>query len=168
MASNNQGLPPISPEFFSQLVFGGFLILILTLGGFSLPLSIFVGIIAGFILGWFTNTSKNNPEATTVASSDGVDVGLKYWLFFLVGFIFLGYPPSTSILLGGIAAIGGGWITAWWGSKEAIQTQLPLEFSETETSKSTREGMTKRQRKRKPTRRYRRASGSFNFRFWDK
>ncbi|MDB9373775.1 hypothetical protein [Nodularia sphaerocarpa] len=166
-APNNQGLPPISPEFYSQLIFGGFLIFILTLAGFSLPLSIFVGIIAGFVLGWFTNSSKNSPQETTVASSDGIDAGLKYWLFFLLGFSFLGYSPPVSILLGGIAAIGGGWITAWWGSKEETKTQLPLEALDMDTSDSPRERITKQQR-RKLTRRYRRASGSFNFRFWER
>ncbi|WP_414550308.1 hypothetical protein [Anabaena sp. CCY 0017] len=167
MASNNQGLPPISPEFFSQLIFGGFLIFILLLAGFSPPLSIFLGIIAGFVLGWFTNSSKNSPQDTTVASSDGIDAGLKYWLFFLLGFSFLGYSAPISILMGGIAAIGGGWITAWWGSKEATQTQLPLEALEVDTNQSPRERVTKQQR-RKLTRRYRRPSGSFNFRFWER
>ncbi|CEJ42543.1 hypothetical protein [Umezakia ovalisporum] len=167
MASKNQGLPPISPEFLSQLVFGGFLILVLRLVGASTPLSIFLGIIAGFILGWFTNSSKNSPEEMTVASSDGIDAGLKYWLFFLLGFVFLGYSPPISILLGGIAAIGGGWITAWWGSKEEMITQ-PLETSDMETNTSSRERITKQQRRRITSRRYRRASGSFNFRFWQK
>ncbi len=167
MASNNQGLPPISPEFFSQLIFGGFLIFILLLAGFSPPLSIFLGIIAGFVLGWFTNSSKNSTQDTTVASSDGIDAGLKYWLFFLLGFSFLGYSAPISILMGGIAAIGGGWITAWWGSKEAMQTQLPLEALDVGTNQSPRERITKQQR-RKLTRRYRRPSGSVNFRFWER
>jgi hypothetical protein len=168
-APNNQGLPPISPEFFSQLVFGGFLILILSLAGFSLPLSVFLGIIAGFVLGWFTNSSKSSPQQTTVASSDGIDAGLKYWLFFLLGFVLLGYSPPVSILLGAVAAIGGGWITAWWGSKEETRTQLPLEASDVDmdTNDSPRERITKQQT-RKLTRRYRRASGSFNFKFWEK
>ncbi len=165
--TQNKGLPPISPEFFSQLIFGGFLIFILLLAGFSAPLSIFLGIIAGFVLGWFTNSSKNSPQETTVASSDGIDAGLKYWLFFLLGFVFLGYSPPVSILLGGIAAIGGGWITAWWGSKEAMQTQLPLETLDIDTHQSPRERMTRQQR-RKTSRRFRRPSGSFNFRFWEK
>ncbi|HYW20598.1 MAG TPA: hypothetical protein VE956_15060 [Nodularia sp. (in: cyanobacteria)] len=158
-APKNQGLPPISPEFYSQLIFGGFLIFILTLAGFSLALSIFLGIIAGFVLGWFTNSSKNSPQETTVASSDGIDAGLKYWLFFLLGFSFLGYSPPVSILLGGIAAIGGGWIRAWWGSKEETKTQLPLEALDIDTNDIPRERINKQQRRRL-TRRYRRASGN--------
>jgi len=159
MAPNKQGLPPISSEFFSQLIFGGFLLLILMMAGFPLSLSIFLGIIAGFVLGWFTNSSKNSPQETTVASSDGIDAGLKYWLFFLLGFSFLGYSPPVSILLGGIAAIGGGWITAWWGSKEETKTQLPLEALDIDINDSPRERITKQQRRRL-TRRYRRASGN--------
>jgi hypothetical protein len=167
MAQKNNGLPPISPAFLSQLIFGGFLIFILSMAGFTLPLSIFLGIIAGFILGWFTNASKHSPQAATVASSDGIDAGLKYWLFFLLGFVFLGYSPPMSILLGGIAAIGGGWITAWWGSNEVARTQLPVETLEVVTDENSRDRIT-RQQKRRTTRRYRRPSGSFNFRFWER
>ncbi|MBW4555768.1 MAG: hypothetical protein KME59_07500 [Trichormus sp. ATA11-4-KO1] len=168
MAPNNNGFPPVSSDFLSQLIFGAFLIFILSMAGFSLPLSLFLGILGGFVLGWFTNASKNSPQPTTVASSDGIDAGLKYWLFFLLGFVFLGYSPPMSILLGGIAAIGGGWITAWWGSKEETRTQLPVATSEEVASEqSGAERITKRQRRRL-TRRYRRTSGSFNFRFWER
>lgn len=167
MAPNNKGLPPMSPAFISQLIFGGFLIFILSMAGFALPLSIFLGIIAGLILGWFTNSSKHSPQPTTVASSDGIDAALKYWLFFLVGFVILGYSPPMSILLGGIAAIGGGWITAWWGSNEVARTQLPTDSLEVVVDETPRDRITRQQR-RKTTRRYRRPSGSFNFRFWER
>lgn len=167
MAGNNSGLPPLSPESVSQLIFGGFLIFILLLAGFSLPLSIFVGIIAGFVLGWFTNSSNIQPEQTTIASTEGIDAGLKYWLFFVLGFLFFGYPAPVSILLGAIAALGGGWITAWWGCKESMQSQLPMEALEIDINQSPRERITRRLRRR-PTRRYRRPSGSFNFRFWER
>ncbi|WP_414527135.1 hypothetical protein [Nodularia chucula] len=168
MASNNQGLPPISPAFFTQLMFGGFLVSIFRMAGLSLPLSIFLGIIAGFVLGWLTNSSQSPNQESTIASSEGVDAGLKYWLFFLVGFVFLGYSPPVSIMLGVIGAIGGGWITAWWGCKESMQTQLPLEAVEVDKNDTPRERIIKQQRRRRLTRRYRRASGSFNFRFWEK
>jgi hypothetical protein len=167
MAGNNSGLPPMSPEFVSQLIFGGFLIFILLLAGFSLPLSIFVGIIAGFVLGWFTNSSKSQPEQSTIASTEGIDAGLKYWLFFLLGFVFFGYSPPVSILLGAIAALGGGWITAWWSCKEPMKSQLPMEALDIDINQSPRERITRQQR-RKVSRRYRRPSGSFNFRFWER
>ena len=163
----NKGLPPISPEFFSQLVFGGFIVFILRMTGFSLALSAFLGIIAGFVLGWFTSSSKNSAQEPAVPSSDGIDAGLKYWLFFLVGFVFLGYSAPASIFLGAIGALGGGWITAWWGSKESMNTQLPMEVLDIDVNDNPRERITKQQT-RKVSRRYRRNSGSFNFRFWGK
>ncbi|BAZ52548.1 hypothetical protein JMG10_39965 [Nostoc ellipsosporum NOK] len=167
MASKKNDFFTISPSFFSQLIFGSFLILILTLTGSPLSLSIFLGVIAGFTLGWITNTSKNSPQPPTVASSDGIDAGLKYWLFFLVGFVFLGYSAPMSILLGGIAAIGGGWMISWWGSKEAAKTQLPVETSEAAEGEQSNERITKQQ-KRRPVRRFRRTRGNFNLQFWKK
>jgi hypothetical protein len=166
MAQKNNDFLNIPPDFLSQLIFGGFLILILSMTGTSLALSIFLGIMGGFALGWITSASKNSPEPQSVASSDGIDAGLKYWLFFLLGFSFLGYPAVISILLGGIAAVGGGWIVAWWNSKEEARTQLPTETPlEIDTEQPS--GRVTRQ-KRKITRRFRRNSGSVNFRFWEK
>jgi len=133
--------------------------------GSPASLSIFLGILAGFTLGWLTNASKNSPQAPSVASNDGIDAGLKYWLFFLLGFVWLGYPAPMSILLGGIGAFGAGWIIAWWGSKEETRTQLPVEvLQEGEERPSSR--VTKQQ-KRRTTRRFRRARG-INFRFWQR
>ncbi|MBW4615390.1 MAG: hypothetical protein KME21_19355 [Desmonostoc vinosum HA7617-LM4] len=166
MTQKNNGFLNIPPDFFSQLLFGAFLTAILSMTGSPPALSIFLGIIGGFTLGWITSSSKNSPQPPTVASSDGVDAGLKYWLFFMLGFVFLGYPAPMSILLGGIAAFGGGWITAWWGSKEETKTQLQVEESESEGVEPTNQRPTKHQRR--PTRRYRRAPGSFNFRFWQR
>lgn len=162
-----KGLPPISPEFFSQLIFGGFLIFILLMAGFSLPLSIFLGIIAGFVLGWFTSSSKNSPREPAIPSSDGIDAGLKYWLFFLLGFVLLGYSAPAGIFLGAMAALGGGWMTAWWGCKEPMNTQLPMEVLDVDVNEGPRERITKQQTRKIP-RRYRRTYGSFNFRFWEK
>jgi hypothetical protein len=86
----------------------------------------------------------------------------------MLGFVYLGYPAPMSILLGGIGALAGGWITAWWGSKEETRTQLQLEESEEGEVEPTNERINKRQI-RKTARRYRRGAGSsFNFRFWQK
>ncbi|RCJ34078.1 hypothetical protein A6770_17250 [Nostoc minutum NIES-26] len=164
MAPKNNDFFTISPSFFTQLIFGSFLILILSLTGSPLSLSIFLGILGGFTLGWITNASKNSPQAPTVASSDGVDAALKYWLFFLLGFVSLGYSAPMSILLGGIGAMGGGWIIAWWGSKEESKTQLPVEAQEESSSERPSNRITKQQ-KRRPVRRYRRPSG-INLQFW--
>ncbi|MEH1870133.1 hypothetical protein [Nostoc sp.] len=168
MADKKNDFFSISPSFFSQLLFGGFLTFILIMTGSAPALSIFLGIMGGFILSWITNVTDNSAQTSTVASSDGVDTGLKYWLFFMLGFVYLGYPAPMSILLGGIGALAGGWITAWWGSKEETRTQLQVEESEDGEGQATNERINKRQTRR-TTRRYRRGAGSsFNFRFWQK
>ncbi|MFM8006032.1 MAG: hypothetical protein ACKO86_14030, partial [Dolichospermum sp.] len=106
------------------------------------------------------------PQATTVAFNDGIDAGLKYWLVFMLGCLFLGYSAPMSILFGGIAGVGGGCIIAWWRSQEALQTQLPKDVLEEDTEQPSDRGA--KRRIRKPTRRFRRASTTFNFRFWEK
>ncbi|MBD2506943.1 hypothetical protein [Nostoc sp. ATCC 53789] len=168
MADKKNDFLSISPSFFSQLLFGAFLTFILIMTGSAPALSIFLGIMGGFILSWITNVTDNSPQAPNVASSDGVDTGLKYWLFFMLGFVYLGYPAPTSILLGGIGALAGGWITAWWGSKEETRTQLQVEELEEGEVEPTNERINKRQTRRN-TRRYRRAPGSsINFKFWER
>ena len=58
----------------------------------------------------------------------------------MIGFVFFGYSAPMSILFGGIAAVGGGWIIAWWRSKEETKTQLSVEILEEVKSNSlTRE-----------------------------
>jgi uncharacterized membrane protein YeaQ/YmgE (transglycosylase-associated protein family) len=165
--ANNNNLFNFSPDFLSQLIFGAFLTFILITTGSPIALSIFLGIIGGFTLGWFTNASKNSSQPPTVASSDGIDAGLKYWLFFLLGFGLLGYPAPMSILLGGIGALGGGWIIAWWRSKEETRTQLPVETVEDLQEEQSTDRITRRQ-SRRPSRRYRRTPGSFSFKFWNR
>ncbi|BAB76487.1 hypothetical protein ACN23B_24025 [Anabaena sp. FACHB-709] len=162
--ANNNNLFNFTPEFLSQLIFGAFLIFILITTGSPLSLSIFLGIIGGFALGWFTNSTKSSPQAPVVASSDGIDAGLKYWLFFLLGFGLLGYPAPMSILLGGIGAVGGGWIIAWWRSKEETKTQLPVNDTQELESDEISDRITKRQTRR-PVKRYRRGVRNFNFPF---
>ncbi|MCC5616959.1 hypothetical protein LC605_18125 [Nostoc sp. CHAB 5836] len=168
MADKKNDFFSISPSFFSQLLFGAFLTFILIMTGSAPALSIFLGIMGGFILSWITNVTDNSAQPPTVASSDGVDTGLKYWLFFMLGFVSLGYPAPMSILLGGIGALAGGWITAWWGSKEETRTQLQVEDSQEGKVEQPNERINKRQTRR-TNRRYRRGAGnSINFRFWEK
>ncbi|BAT53891.1 unknown protein [Nostoc sp. NIES-3756] len=163
--ANNNNLFNFTPEFVSQLIFGAFLIFILITTGSPVSLSVFLGILGGFALGWFTNSSKNSPQAPVVASSDGIDAGLKYWLFFLLGFAMMGYSAPMSILLGGIGAIGGGWIIAWWRSKEETRTQLPADTTQEVDTEEPSDRITRRQT-RKPVKRYRRAAGSFSIPFF--
>ena len=46
--------------------------------------------------------------------SEGLNVGLRMWLLFLVSFYALGTPAVLSILLGAIAGAAAGAIAAWW------------------------------------------------------
>jgi hypothetical protein len=157
----------ISPNFFSQLIFGLFLTLIFGMIPIKMPWNIFLGILGGLLLGGVSNASKNGPQAPTLASSDGIDAGLKYWLFFLLGFMLLGYQGPLSILLSGIAGFGGGWIIAWWGSREETITQLQLDIPEDSEIEFTSARST-RQQTRRATRRFRKASGFLNFKFWER
>ncbi|MCF4968169.1 hypothetical protein [Nostoc sp. CMAA1605] len=167
--SQNKNLFNFSPESISQFLFGAFIAFILNSTGTTITLSIFLGILGWFMLGWFTNTTKTSPQPPTVPSADGIDAGLKYWLFFLLGFSWLGYPALMSIILGGIGALAGGWTIAWWRSKEQTQTQLPVEVVEdVEGQQQQSTSRITRQQKRRASRRYRRVPGSFSFKFWGK
>jgi membrane associated rhomboid family serine protease len=158
-----------SANFVTQILLGLFFTLIFLATGYDPSLSIFLGVLGGFALGWVTSSTKTGPQASTVATSEGVDAGLKYWLFFLLGFVFVGYKPPMSIFLGAIAGIGGGWIIAWWQSKEESKTQLPQEESEDIEAEIAIEKQPTRGRQiRKTTRRFRRRPGSINFRFWER
>jgi hypothetical protein len=161
MASNKNILSQIlssAPNFFSQIVFGFLLTIIVSFTGVSLIFSLFVGIIGGFALGWFTIANENNPKIPDVASNDGIDAALKYWLFFMFSFLLLGYRAPISIFFGGLAALGGGWIIAWWRSKESTQTQISDDIlQETEVAEPNQKNTSRK--KRVSTRRYRRTHG---------
>jgi Flp pilus assembly protein TadB len=158
-----------TPNFFSQLVFGLLLAIIIKLVGASIAVSLCLGIIGGFVLGWFTTANENSAAPQTVASNDGIDAAMKYWVFFLLGFVFLGYPAILSIFLGIIGAIGGGWTIAWWRSLEVTRTQIVDEIKTEEDTPESSE-KTVRKSRRKPTPHFRRKfankSGSNPFRFW--
>lgn len=155
----------ISGIVLTQLLFGSFLTLVLIVIGNEPSLSLFLGTLGGVAVGWFTTTSKTGPQSQTVASAEGIDAGVKYWLFFLLGFVLSGYIPPMSIFLGAVAGLGGGWTIAWWKSKEETRTQLLTETTEDGEAELVDTSATKR-RKRKQTRRYRRSRGPINFRFW--
>ncbi len=171
MAKKSSGnFLPISQIFISQLIFGSFLAFVFYLSSEELFLSLFLGVLGGLGLGFFTTSTRTGPHPETVASSDGVDAGLKYWLFFLLSFLLLGYQPPISILLGGIAGLSGGFIFAWWGSKETIVTKIPSQIQR-ETQTDDEELATVQRanspRTRRVARRYRRRGG-INIKFWEK
>lgn len=163
---NLNNLVSFSGTFISQLLFGLFLTIVFLLSGQEASVSIFLGVVGALALGMIVSANKNRPQPQSLASSEGIDAGLRYWLVFLIGFSLIGYQAPMSILLGAIAGVGGGWMTAWWESKEETRTQLPDSVSDgdEDTDLSTETSNTKR-RKRKPIRRYRRTPGS-TFRFW--
>lgn len=156
-----------SGNFITQTLFGLFLTLVFLSTGYEPALSIFLGVLGGLAIGWMTTAQKTGPKQPDIAVSEGIDAGLKYWLFFLLSFVFAGYNPPMGILLGAIAGVGGGWIIAWWETKEESRTQLPIEASEESEVEVLSERATKRQ-KRRPARRFRRRQGGINFRFWQR
>jgi len=169
MAEPNKSGNPLSSlsgTFLTQLLFGLFLSLVFATTLNNVPLSIFLGVVGGVAVGWFTTAATTGPQTQTVASAEGVDAGLKYWLFFLLGFVLLGYQPPMSIFLGAVAGVGAGWTVAWWKTKEQSRTQLPDQVSEDIEAELANEMGTTRRRRRKQTRRYRRAAGFPSFRFW--
>lgn len=155
-----------SENILPQLLLGVFIFIIARIANATLPLSIFLGVLGACALGWFTSANENNPQSSTVASNDGIDAGLKYWLFFMLACLFLGYSTLTSILFGAIAGIGGGITIAWWRSKETTSTQISKDVLKLD--EETDEPRTRVKRSRKKFPRYRRASGSFNLRFWER
>ncbi|EFA69942.1 conserved hypothetical protein [Cylindrospermopsis raciborskii CS-505] len=170
MASNKNILSEIlstSPNFFSQFVFGFLLAAISRFAGASLILCVFLGIVGGLALGWFTIANENNETIPNVAANDGIDAALKYCLVFMFSFLFIGYSAPISILFGCLAGLGGGWIIAWWRSKELTVTQIQDDLVEDDDLEQSDTRVTKR-KKRLPVRRLRRPPGSFNFRFWEK
>lgn len=157
-----------SGNFITQTLFGLFLTLVFLSTGYPSSLSIFLGVLGGIAIGWLTSAQKTGPKQPDIGVSEGIDSGLKYWLFFLLGFVFAGYNPPMGILLGAIAGIGGGWIIAWWETKEDSRTQLPTDDTEgAETALP--DGKPARRQVRKITRKFRRRnSGGINFRFWER
>ena len=55
-------------------------------------------------------------------SKMGFSAGVKYWLFFMLCFVFLGYTPFLSITFGAIGGLAGGMIVAWLNPKEDYVT----------------------------------------------
>ncbi|WP_088243162.1 hypothetical protein [Calothrix rhizosoleniae] len=165
---NSGKLLYVSPNFLSQLGFGLFLSVLLSLLGFPGNWSIFLGVSAGFILGWVAAASENSPRSQNLASSEGIEAGLKYWLFFMLGLVLVGYRPNISILIGGIAGIAGGWIITWWKSKEETKTELPTPEIDSLEKELTSRGQVTRPKMRKTTQRYRRSSSGIKLKFWER
>ncbi|HEY9672946.1 MAG TPA: hypothetical protein V6D11_15995 [Waterburya sp.] len=88
---------------------------------------------------------------------------LRLWLFFLFFFIFLGYPPPLSILLGFAGGFAGGWVVGWWKSKEGptlMKSEEEEEADILEDRPARERGLRRLAERRKDTRGRKRPSGS--------
>ncbi|HEY9617096.1 MAG TPA: hypothetical protein V6C64_09655 [Microcoleaceae cyanobacterium] len=63
-------------------------------------------------------------------SSAGTSTGFKLWLFFMISFALLKYPPLLSVFLGAVAGVAGGVIAAWWNAKEDFLVDEPSRQTE--------------------------------------
>lgn len=50
--------------------------------------------------------------------SDGFPIALRLWLVFLLSLVLFGYSVPFSILVGAVGGMAGGWVVAWWSSKD--------------------------------------------------
>ncbi len=164
--ANPANLLSLSQNFFARLIFGLVLTLIFLSAGQKPAPSIFLGILGGLALGWMTSATKNSAQVQSGATSDGIDAGLKYWLVLMLGFVVLGYPTPSSVLLGGLGGLAGGWIIAWWKTKEETKNQLSSEVPLVESSDIGEERTS--QKIRRPVHRYRKRSGSSAGNFWER
>jgi hypothetical protein len=55
---------------------------------------------------------------------------LKYWLFFLICFVMLGYRVPLSIFLGAVGGLAGAWVVAWSKAKDEPRQVRPEETKE--------------------------------------
>jgi membrane associated rhomboid family serine protease len=77
-------------------------------------------------------SKKETLEQASNPLAGGVPTALKLWLFFLFCFFFLGYPVPLSILFGAVGGFAGGWVDAWWNSKDEPSQPKPEEIQDAE------------------------------------
>ncbi|MBD2742249.1 hypothetical protein [Coleofasciculus sp. FACHB-1120] len=90
--------------------------------------------------------------------SNGFSAGLKYWLFFLIGFVMLGYRVPLSIFLGAVGGFAGAWVVAWSKAKDEPR-QLRSEEKKEGSNGRNRNNSASRKRYGKPKKQYRSLSG---------
>jgi hypothetical protein len=59
-------------------------------------------------------------------ADDGFIAGLQFWLIFLIGFVFLGYPIVLAIVFGAVAGMAGGITVTWWQTLTLIKGSRQL------------------------------------------
>ena len=75
--------------------------------------------------------------------SEGFSLALRLWLFFLISLVLLRYPVVFSIIIGAIGGFSGGWIFAWWKSKEGPIASKEEEEEEEEEEEKPEENSVK-------------------------
>lgn len=50
----------------------------------------------------------------------GIPAGIRYWIYFMIGFALLGYGWVPSIAFGALVAASVMVIAAWWNAKEDV------------------------------------------------
>jgi hypothetical protein len=69
-----------------------------------------------------TKTPKGPPKGPAKPKADdGFIAGLQFWLIFLIGFVFLGYPIVLAIVFGAVAGMAGGITVTWWQTLSLIK-----------------------------------------------
>jgi hypothetical protein len=58
-----------------------------------------------------TSNVKKRPKSP---KEQGISLGIKMWIFFMLTFGFLGYSTVLSILFGVVGGVAAGLIYAWW------------------------------------------------------
>jgi hypothetical protein len=69
-----------------------------------------------------TKTPTGPPKGPSKPKADdGFIAGLQFWLIFLIGFVFLGYPIVLAIVFGAVAGMAGGITVTWWQTPSLIK-----------------------------------------------
>jgi hypothetical protein len=67
------------------------------------------------------NLKASSKGPAKAKPDDGFIAGLQFWLIFLIGFVFLGYPIVLGIVFGAVAGMAGGLIVTWWQKQSLIK-----------------------------------------------
>ncbi|MBA3922644.1 MAG: hypothetical protein H0X31_13480 [Nostocaceae cyanobacterium] len=100
------------------------------------------------------------------SQSDGFSTGLRFWLFFMLGFALLGYSSPVSILLGAAGGFSGKILMDWWEAKDDPKNQQEVEQLQ-KRNPDLSNARIKRVAKARPGRRFRRGGNDRpDWMFW--
>lgn len=49
---------------------------------------------------------------------NGINIGLRLTILFILAFALLGYPPELALVYGAVGGVAGGVVGAWWLAKD--------------------------------------------------